>query len=375
MPLVHLFFKPALDQFRQADAVAPQARLVLARHLALWEDPNRRAREIDRMRASNAEWDFMGRTYFVLALANLAIREPAQEQRYLSIIDTIIDETLRLESTRGMYFFLMNYARERPFLAQPARSTFIDGEIALMIAARQFVRVEPRFSPPLAQRADMLVRYLSQGPVMCGESYPDECWLFCNTLAIAAMHISDLVDGRDHSAFIQQWLQTAKTKLIDPKSGMLISSLMYNGRPMDGPEGTSIWMIAHCLQIVDPDFAAGQYRLARAQLGRQVFGFGYAHEWPPTWQGPSDIDSGPIIPILNASPGSSGLALLAAASFHDDAYLQELLTSLQFAAFPVHGSGELHYAASNQVGDAVLLYALVEGPLWDRVLGKSEKRP
>ena len=87
-------------------------------------------------------------------------------------------------------------------------------------------------------------------------------------------------------------------------------------------------MVAHCLEVVDPEFAAGQYRLAREQIGRELLGFGYAREWPPTWEGTPDVDSGPIVPMLGASAGSSGLAVLGAASFRDDAYLQELLTTL-----------------------------------------------
>jgi hypothetical protein len=37
------------------------------------------------------------------------------------------------------------------------------------------------------------------------------------------------------------------------------------------------------------------------------------------------------------------------------------VTTLQFAAFPSEHDGQLRYSASNQVGDAVLLYALVQG--------------
>ncbi|MFI5380893.1 MAG: hypothetical protein ACHRHE_16465 [Tepidisphaerales bacterium] len=372
LPTLHLFFRPRLESFRQSTGVAPQVRPLAARHLALWEDPVRRAAEINRMRANNAEWDFMGRTYFVLSLANLAIREPQQEQRYLGIIDTIIDETLSVERDRGMYFFLMGYARRGPFIAQPPRSTFLDGEIALMLTVRQLVKPEARYAAPLAQRVDLLLQYMSRGPVLCGESYPDECWMFCNSVAIAAIHLSDRLDGRDHSGFVQRWLATVKSRLIDPTSGLLVSSFTYNGRAMDGPEGSSIWMIAHCLKLVDPDFAAAQYRLARQQIGRRLLGFGYAREWPETWQGATDVDSGPIVPVLGVSAGSTGLAILGAASFHDDAYLRQLLTTLQFAAFPMRHGGELRYAASNQVGDAVLLYALVEGPLWDRAAAKPE---
>ncbi|XXY48024.1 hypothetical protein WME91_49300 [Sorangium sp. So ce269] len=68
-----------------------------------------------------------------------------------------------------------------------------------------------------------------------------------------------------------------------------------------------------------------------------------------------------------ASAGSSGLALLGAAAFGDAPYLGALLTSLDFAAFPVREGDRLRYAASNQVGDAALLYALSFGPLWERI--------
>jgi len=374
LPIVHFFFRPRLEDFRQSAAVAPRAAELAARQLNLWEDPVLRQKEIERMRSVNAEWDFMSRTYFVLALANMALREPQQRDRYLSVMDTVIDETTSLEEQRGIYFFLMDYAQDQPFIAQPPRSTFLDGEIALMLAARQLVEPEARFAPLLAERVDLLVDYLSRGPVMCGESYPDECWMFCNAVAAAAIKLSDRLDGRDHSLFLQQWLATVKAHLIHKESGLLISSFHYDGRPIKGPEGSSIWMVAHCLQLIDPDFAAEQYRLAREQLGAEVVGFGYAREWPPSWEGPSDVDSGPVVPILGVSSSSSGLAFLGATSLGDDQYLRELLTTVQFAAFPIHGDGKLRYAAGNEVGDSVLLYALVEGPLWQHMPPAPEKQ-
>ena len=79
-----------------------------------------------------------------------------------------------------------------------------------------------------------------------------------------------------------------------------------------------------------------------------------------------DIDSGPIVPIFGASASASGLAFLGAAGFHDVEYLTQLMTSLNFAGFPVKRGDALHYQASNPVGDAVLLYALVQGPLWEK---------
>ena len=84
-----------------------------------------------------------------------------------------------------------------------------------------------------------------------------------------------------------------------------------------------------------------------------------------------DVDSGPTIPLVDANAGSSGLALLGAAAFDDDVFLDGLITSLGFAAFPARDGSGLRYAAGNHLADAVLLYSLAEGPLWQRAAGST----
>ena len=136
---------------------------------------------------------------------------------------------------------------------------------------------------------------------------------------------------------------------------------------MEGPEGSTIWLVSHCLELVDEAFARDQYERAKKELGGRFLGFGYAREWPESWPGRMDVDSGPVVPILEASPSSSGLAFLGASSFEDRDYLSSLLRSLEFAGFPSRKDGALKYCASNQVGDAVLLYAALQGPIWEKV--------
>jgi hypothetical protein len=126
-------------------------------------------------------------------------------------------------------------------------------------------------------------------------------------------------------------------------------------------------MIAHCLQFVDEDFARDQYQRARKELGRTTLGFSYAREWPVGYEGPADIDSGPIIPVFNISPRASGMAFIGASAFGDERFLASLAATLDFAAFPSLKEGRLKYCASNQVGDAALLYAATLGPLWQKI--------
>ncbi len=377
LPCVHLLFAPNLSDYLRPEGVPPKARALAARHLEIWSNPAQRQQVLARMRASNAEWDFMGRTFFVLALGNMALREPAGKARYLAVMDRIIDETLRLEQKHGMYFFMMGYARRGPFMQQPPRSVFVDGEIALMMAARLLVddgSGAHRYRDLLHRRVALITARMERAPLRCTESYPDECWLFCNSVALAAIYIQDALLGTDHSVLMRQWLASIKTKLVDPKTGMLVSSFALNGRIKDGPEGSSIFLAAHCLQLLDPALARDQYRRARKELGQRVLGFGYAREWPASWSGHTDIDSGPIVPLLGASAGASGLALLGAAAFGDTEFYAALVTSLELAAFPVERDGVLRYSASNQVGDAVMLYAMVQGPAWARAQELMKQR-
>jgi hypothetical protein len=367
LPCVHLLFAPSADDL-PATGIAPLARSLTERQLRLWSDDDLRAVEIAKMRSRNAVWDFMARTFLVLALANLAERDPADRARCLTTMDAIIEETVRLEQANGHTFFLLSYARRGEWKVKPGRSLFVDGEIALMLAARCMVEDRPDYRPRLQARVATITAQMEQGPILSGESYPDECWTFCNSVALAAITIADVLDGTDHSAFQKRWIANAREHLVHEPTGMLVSSYHLDGRPRDGPEGSTIWLVAHCLQIVDPAFAREQYDLARKQLGVELLGFGYAKEWPPSWVGLVDIDSGPIVPVFEASSSSSGFALLGAASFGDAEYLESLVTSLNMAAFPVDDGEGVRYAASNQVGDAVLAYALTCGPLWQKVL-------
>ncbi len=381
IPCLHLLFLPdpaLLAGLPGAESTDPNlpaiTEALIAKQIALWRLPEDARQDVLRMRESNAEWDFMGRTYLVASLANVALARPERQAEYLPLIDLIIDDTLRLERDEGPLHFLMPYGRVKPFVQTPMRSQFLDGEIALMIGLRQLVAPLERYGPLLAERVDTMVARMKASPTWCTESYPDECWTFCNAVAVAAVKIADVAGGTDHGDFIAAWLKVVGERLVDPRTGILVSRFGYSdGAHWEGPEGSTIWMVAHCLEILDEKMAREQYERARTELGGSLAGFGYSREWPRSWEGGGDVDAGVVIPVIGASAGGSGMALIGAASFRDRDYLSSLLTSLDFAAFPVEEDGALHYAASNQVGDAVLLYALTMGPAWDLV--KARSRP
>ncbi|MDQ6632259.1 MAG: hypothetical protein M3Y82_10975 [Verrucomicrobiota bacterium] len=368
LPTVHFFFSkgPVLFAGR---GISSDAQKLVARQLQLWTDPILKKHELERMRGSNAEWDFMGRSFLVWSLAEMAVRDPALKKTYLPIMDEIIEETIRLENENGIYFFLMPYAKAGHFFVQPARSLFLDGEIAMMLAMRRMVEEKPGYKPLLEERVDLILERMQKNPALAAESYPDECWIFDHAVALAALKLSDYLDGTDHSEFFREWISVARNKLTHRESGLLISSYSTDGTQLDGPEGSSIWFTAHCLRLIDEEFALDQYTRARKELRREICGFAYSREWPVSWKGPMDIDSGMVIPGLEISAGGSGLAFVGAISFKDSDFTKHLYATLEFAGFPSEKNGRLKYCASNQVGDAVMLYASVLGPIWEKVKG------
>jgi len=356
---LHLWFA------RGPDAVAAP---LAERQLALWEPGGERALEasVGQLRRANPEWDLMARTFAVLAFANLALRAPEQRARYLAAIDRIVDRTSRDLARAGLHEFLLPYGRARPFVDAGGRSLFVDGELALMIAARQLVERDPGRRAAARSWSERIVAQLERGPTLLGESYPDEVWIFCNTVALAAVRLHDASEGAPdrHAELFRRWVASARATVVDRGVGLLVARTTLDGATVEGPEGSTLWLAAAMLRIVDDDFAREQYARARAELGGSFAGFGWAREWPAPLPGGDDVDSGPTIPIVGANAGSSGLALVAARAFDDDRFTGELLASLGLAGFPLDGGAR--YAAGNQLADAVMLYALASGPLWQR---------
>jgi hypothetical protein len=285
------------------------------------------------------------------------------------MIDGLVQSQIDDVEAHGQRWFLMDYANAAPFRDESGRSVFVDGEIALVLGARRFVRDDADVALAHRARVEALAAQFERSPGLVPESYPDEAWLFCNTNALVAIRMADVLDGTDHQALIDRWVANARARLVEPETGLLGSEFTWSGDPQDGPEGSSLWLVAVNLRLLDPAFAREQYDGARDALVRDVLGFGYAREWGAGWQGPVDVDSGPLVPILEASPSSSGFALMAAKAFGDARTYASLTRSLGAADLVTTVDPRVAALAANPMGDVIVLHALTFGPLWEKVGG------
>jgi hypothetical protein len=358
LPSLHLAFA------RPHDAYAPA---LLDEQLAQW-DAGRR----DVVRDVNPEWDLGHHTFFALALSNVAL-DPRSSEADRARGRVAVDAVLAELRKRPPDHFHLPYFHGAPFHDHDARSLFLEGEILFVLAARLEAWPDAAMHVELDERARRVAQMMIRAPRGMAESYPDECWTFDNTLALAALATAEHVLGRPIAGAADakhRWLAHVPV-LTDPRTGLLVSSTTYDGRTLDGPEGSSIFASAHFLELVDPVLARDQYERAKRELVVRPLGFAYASEWPARSDAPRaghpDVDSGPVIPLVHAGAGASGMAILGAAAFHDDPLLGELMTSLELAAFPSRRDGRLRFLASNPLGDAVMLYAMTQGPLFTRV--------
>lgn len=343
-----------------------RAALLLQRQATAWEDPDLRARTTSSLRRLNPEWDFMRRTFLGLAAADRALAEPAEQDRWLALLDDLIQTTLDEETAFGHDHFLLGYANARPWIDPSERSLFVDGELALLLGARRMVADDDEIARLHRARVARVAASFQRAPTGLPESYPDEVWLFCVTNALVGVRMADRLDATDHDALIDGFLARVPS-LLHPASGLLNSELTTDGTALDGPEGSSLWLVLTNLLVLDEHLAREQYALAVEALYHQVGGLGYASEWGPDWRGPVDVDSGPIVPLFDASPSSSGFALLASRAFEDDRRHTALARSLRAADLLLVLDPRMAELAGNPMGDVIVLYALNHGPLWAKL--------
>jgi hypothetical protein len=346
------------------DAAAPPVDGHLAAVTAGW-DGEQAPRSFTDLRTMNPEYDFMARTFTVLALADHALATPGSADADLQVIDTILRDTLTYDDPRH---WLLPYADASPWRGD-GHSLFVDGELLVMLAARRLVRDDaPEWQAETLRRADAVVANLgSATPLPLAESYPNEGWTFCHTMALVGLRMHEVLDGADHDAPRDAWVTYARERLVDLDSGLLISEFTMDGAPQDGPEGSSLWFTTVALRLIDPALADTQYAGAKQALGGTVFGWGYAREWPAGSRRYVDVDSGPIVPIINASASSSGFAIVASRAAGDDDWNRELVHALAAANAVMTVDPFLAAAADNAIGQSVIAWGLGFGPLWAKV--------
>jgi hypothetical protein len=175
-----------------------------------------------------------------------------------------------------------------------------------------------------------------------------------NAVAITSLSIAQWTLGADYERPIAAWLEQTREHLLDPATGIIRPWIDRDGNGFGPPRGSYAAWTIYYLNWVDRRFAQEQYHLLKSKFAVKLpLGLAALREYPPGYQGPADIDSGPV--ILGLSTAGTGFMVAGARLDKDADYLQGLLTSAEVVGSTVGSSETRHYLFAPVVGEAILM--------------------
>jgi len=295
------------------------------------------------------------------ALANMVFLYPETREESKAAIATMIERLWRED--------LASY--ETNWWGEDALSTLNgnNGHIGylahlnFMLGAYRAVGGDARYERLHRSISDALARRVLQSRYHYLETFPGEIFVPDNAATIASLSIAQWTMGGDYQRPIAAWLAQTREHLIDPATGVIRPWIASNGNGLGPPRGSYAAWTIYYLNWVDPNFARDQYRRLKTNFAvRMPFGLATLREYPRDYDGPSDVDSGPV--IFGQSTSGTGFMIAGARLSQDADYLQGLLTTAEFVGSSVGTGGARHYLFAPVVGEAILL-AMKTACNWD----------
>jgi hypothetical protein len=171
---------------------------------------------------------------------------------------------------------------------------------------------------------------------------------------VALKEYADLYDGK-YLPTIQKWLIKAKTKWIDPETGLLASFLSEHGDVIGNVRGSYSALNCYYLSLIDMKFAQKQYEVFKRHF-KQMIPFAGIKEYLNNSQiFGMDPDAGPI--LFKMSPSGTAFAVGSATACGDKKFRKQLLRTAEIAGSTITWNNKSHYLLANRVlvGEAIML--------------------
>jgi hypothetical protein len=311
----------------------------------------------------NPEWGLFALSFSTYALTNLAAQQPDLRAEAAATIGQAIAVALT-PPLRQPFADVRPTAGHAPSL--PSSVLYL-GHLNLMLGChRQLVPNSPYRHLHDSLSAALAARY-QQEPAGNLASYPHLRWLPDNTVALASLALHSQLTGSPHAEAARRWVATAKTRWLDPQTGLLASQVDAQGRPTERPRGSmlgwSIWFIAR----FDTVFARQQYQRYQVAHSTNLGALRLYREQPGDYRtGAGDVDSGPL--ILGYGIPATAFAFADAVALRDYRNAQRLRRVIGLGSREIREGNELRYGVRlvslevNPLSEALLLWADVPGP-------------
>ncbi|MGC5018479.1 hypothetical protein [Micromonospora sp. DT47] len=200
----------------------------------------------------------------------------------------------------------------------------------------------------------------SASPYLPG--YPGQAWPVDSTVAVASLRLHDTLLPARFDPTVRRWLDGVRQRL-DPRTGLMPHRVeAATGAPAEVARATSQSVVHRFLGEIDPAFAREQYLRFRQLFVVSPLGLGPAvREYPRGFDGPADVDSGPLLRGVSLS---ATVVTLGAAQVHGDTALAGALANYgELVGLPLDTSRTKRYAFGVlPVGDAFLAWSKTARP-------------
>ncbi|MRH87266.1 hypothetical protein GFY24_07285 [Nocardia sp. SYP-A9097] len=319
----------------------------------------------DHQRATGASgeltdmWGILAHQMTALGLAQVCLDHPEWRERYAPIVTRAAAKTL-LPEMRSTFTAAWHGEDGMAVPESPRGHAYLSYAALALGMARL---VDPAFPPDLATRQDALIasyeRRLLASPTALLDTLPGEAYPTDVAAVAAAIAVHGRATGADHGAVLAHWARQVRAVQIDRGSGLVWQRMGVDGQSHDAPRASGTGLAAYFAGFADrtlaQELATGFFRQQRSLLG-----FGAIHEYGPGYDGPGDIDSGPVILGISVSATSFGLASARSLGYRDD--FTRLFRTADLAGLPLRSGSRLRFATAGVIGNALLLAFLTSGP-------------
>ena len=305
----------------------------------------------------NPEWPLFTYSFAVYGFTNMAMRDPSFRAEAAHYTDLAIEKVLT--DTVKAFF---SDSRATGYRVDTAGSVLYLGHLNLMLGCHRLLDPASRFRGLHNTLTRVLHGRYRRAPSHCLESYAGMTWVADNTVALASLAVHSRATGSAYGQYCRQWVAYARQHLIDPNTGLLVSSMGTTTQSVEEPRGSGMGWSINFICHFDPAFAAEQYHASQRHLSTNLGLLRLYRERAGTYAtAVGDIDSGPL--LLGYSIPATAFAFGNAVALQDWRNAQRLRRVIAFGSKEIEHNDALHYdvrfvdLSVSPLAEALLLHA------------------
>lgn len=302
------------------------------------------------------EWALYSCSMLSAALVNIAKLYPETSKENIEYIDRLISIVMAPEIR---YYDTMRW-EEDPLENLDSGKSHISylSHLAWMICGYKEIGGSDKYDNLLSSLCTTMNHRILKSKSLNLQTYPDESIYVPDMLvAIVALKKYAIMNHGKYLSTVKKWVNRAKKKWIDKKTGLLVSFLdedgiQYESVPVKGSYAT---LSCYYLTFIDENFAKRQYNTLKSLLWKSSLISGIKEYYDSYCYIGLDMDAGPI--LFELSPSGTAFMVGTSTYFNDFEIRKDILLTAEIAGHTVKCGNKRHYLLANiaLVGESIML--------------------